>query len=226
MHEEVEMTKKKKNLIQLVVATAGVFLMVYAVVLFNGHLLMEFSIGLRMILMMLSQWLLFLVPGILMWRSRESIMDLGFRKDNLLKQLAMGILLALATSLIFTVLPILLGFEDMVGSTGYTKPWQFLYEFIYTIFGVALAEEMIFRGYLFHKLLELNQDKTKAILISSVLFGLFHIVSGNILQVIMTALIGILYCVLREKVPYCTTLSLIILHGMYDALIAVWLFLL
>jgi len=220
------MTKKKKNLIQLVVATAGVFLMVYAVVLFNGHLLMEFSIGLRMILMMLSQWLLFLVPGILMWRSRESIMDLGFRKDNLLKQLAMGILLALATSLIFTVLPILLGFEDMVGSTGYTKPWQFLYEFIYTIFGVALAEEMIFRGYLFHKLLELNQDKTKAILISSVLFGLFHIVSGNILQVIMTALIGILYCVLREKVPYCTTLSLIILHGMYDALIAVWLFLL
>lgn len=226
MHEEVEMTKKKKNLIQLVVATAGVFLMVYAVVLFNGHLLMEFSIGSRMILMMLSQWLLFLVPGILMWRSRESIMDLGFRKDNLLKQLAMGILLALATSLIFTVLPILLGFEDMVGSTGYTKPWQFLYEFIYTIFGVALAEEMIFRGYLFHKLLELNQDKTKAILISSVLFGLFHIVSGNILQVIMTALIGILYCVLREKVPYCTTLSLIILHGMYDALIAVWLFLL
>jgi membrane protease YdiL (CAAX protease family) len=220
------MTKKKKNLIQLVVATAGVFLMVYAVVLFNGHLLMEFSIGSRMILMMLSQWLLFLVPGILMWRSRESIMDLGFRKDNLLKQLAMGILLALATSLIFTVLPILLGFEDMVGSTGYTKPWQFLYEFIYTIFGVALAEEMIFRGYLFHKLLELNQDKTKAILISSVLFGLFHIVSGNILQVIMTALIGILYCVLREKVPYCTTLSLIILHGMYDALIAVWLFLL
>lgn len=226
MHEEVEMTKKKKNLIQLVVATAGVFLMVYAVVLFNGHLLMEFSIGLRMILMMLSQWLLFLVPGILMWRSRESIMDLGFRKDNLLKQLAMGIFLALATSLIFTVLPILLGFEDMVGGTGYTKPWQFLYEFIHTIFGVALAEEMIFRCYLFHKLLELNQDKTKAILISSVLFGLFHIVSGNILQVMMTALIGILYCVLREKVPYCTTLSLIILHGMYDALIAVWLFLL
>lgn len=55
MHEEVEMTKKKKILIQLVVATAGVFLMVYAVVLFNGHLLMEFSIGSRMILMMLFQ---------------------------------------------------------------------------------------------------------------------------------------------------------------------------
>ena len=162
------MTKGKKILIQLVAATAGVFLMVYAVVLFNGHLLMELSIGSRMILMMLSQWLLFLVPGILMWRGRESIMDLGFRKDNLLKQMAIGIFLALATSLVFTVLPILLGFEDMVGSTGYTKPWQFLYEFIYTIFGVALVEELIFRGYLFHKLLatELGQNKSDSDLIS------------------------------------------------------------
>ena len=38
----------------------------------------------------------------------------------------------------------------------------------------------------------------------------------------MTAGMGLLYCLYREKVKDCTLLSLIIAHGLYDGLIVLW----
>ena len=156
----------------------------------------------------------------------EKIVDLGFSKDNILSQIALGAVIALAMSAAFTVIPIMLGFKDMVGSTSYSKAWQFAYQFGYTILGVALAEELIFRGYIFYKLLKIKDAQWFAIIISSLLFGLFHILNGNIIQIAMTTVLGIIYCVLRERIKHCTTLSLIIAHGVYDALIVVWVALL
>ena len=218
--------KERKAMVQLTISITGVFITLYAVILFNRHLLMTFTLETRMVLMILSQWILFLVPGILMWRNRERIADFGFKRNNIFKQIVTGIVLALIMSLLLTVIPILLGFEEMVSSNQYTRLWQFLYGFGYTIIGVALVEELIFRGYIFHKLLQLKDNKVFAILLSSGLFGLFHIFNGNLIQVLLTTIIGIIYCILREKIPSCTTLSLIVLHGVYDALITVWVFLL
>ena len=59
---------------------------------------------------------------------------------------------------------------------------------------------------------------------SSVLFGVFHLLSGNILQLVITGLIGALFCFLRLKLKHCSTLSLVIGHGIYDALITVWVY--
>ena len=218
--------KERKAMVQLTISITGVFITLYAVILFNRHLLMTFTLETRMVLMILSQWILFLVPGILMWRNRERIADFGFRRNNIFQQIVTGIVLALIMSLLLTVIPILLGFEEMVSSNQYTRLWQFLYGFGYTIIGVALVEELIFRGYIFHNLLNLKDNKVFAILLSSGLFGLFHIFNGNLIQVLLTTIIGIIYCILREKIPSCTTLSLIVLHGVYDALITVWVFLL
>lgn len=144
------------------------------------------------------------------------------QKRKILPQIGIGVLLALAMSLVLTVLPIILGFKDMVGNTTYTQTYQFVYQFIYAILGVALAEELVFRGYIFHKLLAIKNSKWFAIIISSLLFGLFHIFNGNIIQIFMTAFIGFLYCIFREKIKGCTLLSLIIAHGVYDAMIVLW----
>ena len=220
------MTDRKQALVHVVISIAGVFIILYGVILFRQHVLMTLMLETRMVLMILSQWIIFLVPGILMWRNREKFTDLGFRSNNMFRQIVTGIVLALIMSIVLTVIPILLGFEEMVSSTQYTKLWQFLYEFGYTIFGVALVEELIFRGYIFRKLLQMRDNKVFAILVSSGLFGVFHIFNGNLIQVLVTTIIGIIYCVLREKIPSCTTLSLIVLHGVYDALITVWVFIL
>lgn len=215
-------SKVKSSMVQLLIAICGVFVAVFGLGMFNQHLLMSFSMPLRMILMIVTQWLLLLVPGILMIVNKEKLSDIGFRKEKISLQIGIGLLLAVFMSLVLTVLPIILGFKDMVGNTVYTETWKFVYQFIYAIFGVALAEEFIFRGYIFKKLLEIKNNRWFAIIISSVLFGLFHIFNGNIIQVFMTAFIGLVYCIFREKIKGCTLLSLIIAHGVYDAMIVLW----
>ena len=42
------------------------------------------------------------------------------------------------------------------------------------------------------------------------------------IQAAFTGLIGALLCFFRMKIRNCTTLSLIIGHGIYDAMITVW----
>ncbi len=125
-------------------------------------------------------------------------------------------------SLILTVLPILLGFKDMVGSNSYTQTWQFCYQFIYMIFGIALVEEFFYRGFLFERILHVSNNKWTAIIVSSFIFGLSHIFNGNIIQVLTTALLGIMFCICRDKIKNCTTLSLIIMHGIHNALITLF----
>ena len=219
--EEI-MSKAKSSMIQLVIAVCGVFVAIFGLRMFNQHVLMSLSLPLRMILMIVTQWLLFLVPGILMIVNKESLGDISFSKEKILLQIGIGVLLALSMSLALTVLPIMLGFKDMVGSRVYTQTYQFVYQFIYAILGVALAEELVFRGYIFNKLLNINSSKWVAIIISSLLFGLFHIFNGNIIQIFMTAFIGFLYCIFRDRIKDCTLLSLIIAHGVYDAMIVLW----
>lgn len=219
--EEINL-KSKSSVIHLVIATSGVFATVFGLWMFNQHLLMSFSLPVRMILMIVTQWLLFLVPTILMIVNKENLGDIGFRKKKILPQIAIGVLIAFSMSLVLTVLPIRLGFKDMVGGISYTETWKLVYQFIYAISGVALAEELVFRGYIFHKLLEIKNSRLFAIIISSLLFGLFHIFNGNIIQVFMTAFLGFLFCIFREKIKGCTLISLIIAHGVYDAMIVLW----
>lgn len=213
---------KRHSFAHLVVAIIGVFTAAFALFLFNQHVLMTFSLPIRMVLMIITQWSLFLVPGILLLVNDERFVDLGFSSEKIPTQVIIGILIAIVMSLILTVLPILLGFKEMVGNTEYSESWQFIYQFIYATFGVALAEELVFRGFIFRKLLEIRDSRWLAIIVSSLLFGLFHIFNGNIIQLFVTALIGFLYCIFREKVRSCTLLSLIIAHGIYDGLIVLW----
>lgn len=215
------MPRTKAPLIELIIAVFGAFAALFGITLFNRYLLMTLPLGWRMVLMVVSQWSLFLVPGLLMWQGKESVRGLGFSKENIPQQLLIGLLLAFLLSMVLTGLPILFGLGGFFGNA-YTQAWQFAYEFFYMIVGVALAEELVFRGYLFHKLLEIRPSRWFAIAVSSVLFGLFHIFHGSLLQVVMTALLGFLYCILREKVKGCTLLSLIIAHGAYNGMIALW----
>ena len=103
-----------------------------------------------------------------------------------------------------------------------SKKEQFLYEFFYCIFAVGFVEEYVFRGFAYEKIKRVSQKNILAILGSSVLFGVFHLFSGNIVQMLMTACIGAFFCFCRLKIKNCSTLSLIVGHGVYDALITFW----
>lgn len=220
------MSKSSHSIIQLIIAIIGVYITLFGIVMFNRYLLMQFPLGVRMVLMIVIQWSIMLVPAILITINKSKLRDFGMKTENISHQTLIGVILALLMSLVLTVVPILCGFKELVGSTSYSQPWQFAYQFVYATIGVALAEEFVFRGYIFHKLLEIKDSRWFAMIVSSILFGLFHIFNGNLIQIFMTAIIGFLYCVFREKIRSCTLLSLVIAHGLYDAMIVLWVALL
>ena len=214
---------KKKEWISLIVGFLGAMLGLYGVVAFNQFVLISLPLGLRMISMILIYWLIALLPIIVMSVNKDKLVNYGFGKDKMIFQIIVGVLIGIAMSFILTLIPHLFGFGEYVDSgKRYRYLWQFIYEFFYCIFAVAFVEEFVFRGFVYAKIKNISQKDMIAIIGSSILFGLFHLFGGNIIQMLMTACIGAFFCFCRLKVKNCSTLSLIIGHGIYDALITVW----
>ncbi len=218
------MKERTKNILQIVIAIISVVAGLLVVNAFNQYMLMNLPIILRMILMIVVYWLIPVVPVCIMTIARDRLTDYGFSKERIGHQILIGIIIALCMSFVFTVIPHLVGKSDWVNNGHqYIYLWQFIYDFVYFIVAVALVEEFIFRGFLFKKIEALSGSSLCAILGSSILFGLFHFLSGNIVQLIVTGVLGFLFCICKTKIKDCTLLSLIIAHGVYDALITVWL---
>lgn len=214
---------KKKEKFKLIIGFLGAMLGIWGIVLFNKFILMSLPLALRMVMMIVTYWVPAVVPFIIMLRDKSPLSDYGFYKDHIFKQVLIGLTLATAMSLVFTLFPHLLGYGQYVDSgKRYTFLWQFIYEFVYCVIAVGFTEEFIFRGFLFDKFKKVFGTETAAVIGSSVLFGLFHIFGGNIVQIVITGLLGALFCLCRKKIKGCSTLSLIIMHGIYDALITVW----
>ena len=211
-----------KKYIEIIISIIAVFLTLYGVRMFNQYILMTLPLILRMILMIITYLTIGLVPFIFCIKNKIKV---GLKKENLLKQIIIGIVIALLMNLFITIIPILLfGKENLYTGSNYKYLWQFIYYFIYCVFAVSLTEEFIFRGYILERLK--TNKKIIPILISSILFGLFHIFTGNIAQIFITTFIGLILSISKEKIKNCTLLSLIIAHGIYDFLIEVITFVL
>lgn len=214
---------KRKEWISLIVGFFGSMLGLYGVVAFYQFVLMSLPLGLRMVSMLLIYWLIALIPIVVMRVNKDKLVNYGFSKSKLGLQIIVGVLIGIAMSFILTLIPHLFGFGEYVDSgKGYKYLWQFVYEFFYCIFAVGFVEEFVFRGFIYEKINRISQKDMIAIIGSSVLFGVFHLFSGNLIQMLMTTCIGVFFCFCRLKVKNCSTLSLIIAHGVYDALITVW----
>ena len=213
---------KKKESIWLVIAFLGAMLGCFGVHCFNAYVMMSLPLVARMVCMILIYWLIALVPVIVMLLGKDKLTDYGFRREGIGIQIFVGIATGLGMSAVLTLVPFLAGFGAYVDNgTGYRFWWQFLYEFLYCIVSVGAVEELVFRGILYEKLRRIGGSELPAFIISSVMFGLFHIFNGNIIQMFLTAGIGMIFCLCRLKIKNCSTLSLIIAHGVYDAMISV-----
>ena len=214
----------KKEWIGLIIGFIGIMAGCFLVRLINQYIIMLIPLIPRMITMIVSYWIIAIVPLILFFLHKDKLKDYGFSKENFFAQILIGICVGLGMSFILTLLPHLFGFSGFVDNGHrYKYVWQFIFEFAYCILGVAATEEFGFRGFIYARLKKITNGKELVpIIVSSVLFGLFHVFGGNVFQIFMTALIGILFCFLRLKIKNCSTLSLIICHGVYDAMITLW----
>jgi membrane protease YdiL (CAAX protease family) len=192
--------------VALVAAVGTIAALLYAVVSgAGGRLAVFFGIYLAMVALVL---LAHRFDGL------RTTLPLGFTRERPVRQLVAGILLAVLLLLLVVGVPALAGAEvgGIVGA-GRNALWFALVSAL----TVGVAEEMLFRGYLLGRLRIALASRTGAIIVSSVLFGLLHLVSGDIVQVLVTACIGALLATARVVWPGCSLASVLVAHVLYDA---------
>lgn len=106
-----------------------------------------------------------------------------------------GIFAAGGLGKMVTLFPIdhIFGDYEQVSSTFMSNPLVF--QILALCIIAPLVEEMIFRG-LFNKRLEEYTDKVTAVMISALLFGIYH---GNLVQGLYAGMLGILLCFVYDK---------------------------
>ena len=214
---------KKKEWIGLIAAYIGAVLGLVGIMLYNINIRGGLPPVPRMLVTIGSRVLLMIIPIIVMIISRDKLSDYGFSKEKIGIQIAIGAMLGLVISVFLTLIPHLAGFGEYVDNGNrYNKAWMFVYDFTFFIFGVGLSEEFVFRGLIYEKIRRISGKDSIAVIVSSIMFGFIHLFGGNLIQVAITSVIGIIFAVLRLKIKRCSTLSLIVLHGVYDAMITVW----
>lgn len=149
--------------------------------------------------------------------------SLGFQKEKVIKQIKIGLFLAMFLISVFVLIPLLFGINktDLLPHKA-KNIGIMIYEVMHRLFFVGVGEELIFRGYLYTKFKNLTKSGVTTVIITSILFGFWHIIlSGSIAQVIVTTIIGLLFGFARLKIKDCSITSVSIAHGLYDALLAV-----
>lgn len=147
--------------------------------------------------------------------------NFGFKKENIVQQIVIGLGMFAVMSIIFIGLPLLIGVNKQdVLSFKASSIGILVFFLMWDIIFVGMGEEIIFRGYFLDRFQSLTSSKIWAVVLSSVLFGLWHYPVGrNIMQVLMTSVIGAVYAIARLRIKNCSTLSVGIAHGLNDAFI-------
>ena len=137
-------------------------------------------------------------------------------KRNLWLQALIGLGLAATLCFFFGILPILFD-TSLVGSHMEPDAGRLVILAVEDLFFVGIGEEVFFRGYVQNQFeIWLGRRKIFAPLIAGILFGLWHLINGSLLQMLIASVIGCVFGYARAYVKDCTLLSVIIAHGFYD----------
>lgn len=214
---------KKLNTLYLIFAYVGVMFCLYGVFLFNQYIRNLLPLPARLVTNILVYWFIAVIPFVVMYITKLTPHEIGFRQEKSGRQILNGVLFGVLMSVVLVLVPYFVGLGAWVDNgTRYDKLWKFVYEYGYCVLAIGAVEEIVFRGVIYGLLKRILDKEWEVMLISSVLFGFFHILNGNILQIPLTTGIGFIFCLIRYKVKNCSLMSLIILHGTYDFMITVF----
>lgn len=216
------MPTKSKDIAEVVSILFAIYFITIVFVLAKPYVFTEKVAVPIKILFELSPYLL-MVGLIVLISKRNRVFlskNFGFKTKPLLKQLLISTVI-FAITISFIVVPLLLGVnKNDVLSFKAQGPLIFTYYFVKSIFIVGMGEELVWRGYFYEKIKEITGTGIWSVILSSILFGLWHYPSGqDILQVLMVTGLGLIYGFARLKINYCTTFATGIAHGLHDAMI-------
>jgi len=125
-----------------------------------------------------------LLNGFIAWlamKQTDMIVDMDFKNK---RQYLIGAIIALALSVIIAVIPALCGFS-LVGKHTNFSWFDLIYNFLFYMLIIGPVEEFVFRVYLQDTFVSFfEKHKWLGVVVAAFLFGLWHIINGNIVQVL------------------------------------------
>lgn len=173
----------------------------------------------KMILKPVFYLLLLGVPLVLCRILKNPIGSLGYHRDSILKQVGVGVALFAVLAVLLTGVVLALGdHRNMLLGAKKSGLTIIVYNLFYDLFIVGIGEETLFRGYFLERFRTLTGSGAAAVALSALLFGIWHYPGGqDVLQVLLTAVLGAFWGLARIKIKDCSTLSVGIAHGLYDS---------
>ena len=133
-------------------------------------------------------------------------------------QYVIGTTIALTLSVIIAIIPAVCGFS-LVGEHMNFSWFSIIYDFLFYLLIIGPIEEFVFRVYLQEAFVSFfEKHKWVGVVIAAFLFGLWHIINGNIIQVLFTFGIGLVLGFAKFKIKNCGYVGVALGHGLYDFL--------
>ena len=133
-------------------------------------------------------------------------------------QYLIGLGIALALSLFIAFIPAWCG-QSLVGSHQEYHFAELLVNLLFFMLVIGPVEELIFRVYYQETFISFfSKNKWIGVLIASVLFGFWHLINGNMFQVLFTFMIGSVFGFAKYFIKQYKYLGLAFTHGLYDFL--------
>ena len=209
-----------------------VFLLLFIIIMiFRTLILLKYGLPLE------KTPIIFLIVLQIIFVEGYYLKDFGFHSQKLWRNtgftfvllLVFGILIIAVLGCIVLILGVagVLNLSDLF-STPITVNWYGLASFPFQLLCVGIAEELLFRGYFYTKLRS-NLGYITSILISSVLFGLFHVAwyidpnaplfisdwGAMASHVGSTFVFGVCMCIIFERTK--SLIAPLIIHGLFNS---------
>lgn len=157
-----------------------------------------------------------LLNGLIAWIAMKLAgmkIDIDLRNKH---QYWIGTTIALVLSVVIAVIPALCGFS-LVGNHVDFSWFVLINDFFFYLLIIGPVEEFVFRLYLQDAFVSFfEKHKWIGVVIASCLFGLWHIINGNIVQVLFTFGIGLVLGFAKYKIKNCGYVGVSLGHGLYD----------
>lgn len=132
------------------------------------------------------------------------------------RQYLIGFVIALALSMALAIVPALCDFS-LVGNHADFSWSVIIYDLLFYLLIIGPVEEFVFRVYLQDTFVSFfKKNKWLGVVIASLLFGLWHIINGSIIQALFTFFIGLVLGFSKYKIKDCGYVGVAFGHGAYD----------
>jgi len=156
--------------------------------------------------------------GLIAWTAMKitgMTADVDFKNK---RQYLVGAAIALSLSAVIAIIPVLCGFS-LIGGHIVFSWFDIIYHFLFFFLIIGPVEEFIFRVYLQDAFVSFfEKHKWLGVVIAAFLFGLWHIINGNIIQALFTFGIGLVFGFAKHKIKGCGYVSVALGHGLYNFL--------